>query len=288
MDKIKYILENKLKDKTEDFLNEIPITDYAYKKAKAYSSLACKIFRKPLECGGYLITPKNNDDCIVKDIFLSNKQSVESTHYSVDVGTDMDAIKEIENKGYKIMGWWHSHAQFHPFHSLDDDDNFKNLYLAVFPHNKKALKREIIQLLDDPLKVNYNKEDNGKKYLIVKGSNPFEDYVEIEVNNLSKLVTLGVKSIRRKKYRGVSFAYSLVFNRFYSMPPYAEIAIKYPEKEVIIKKDVKLKEIISDKEILDYHGVLEELKTKLISDDKLIMHKRKKKLFGGINFRKNR
>ena len=287
MDKIKYILENKLKNKTEDFLNEVPITDYAYKKAKAYSSLACKIFRKPLECGGYLVTPKNDDDCIVKNIFLSNKQSVESAHYSADVGTDMDAIKEIENKGYKIIGWWHSHAQSPPFHSSDDDDNFKNLYLAVFPHNKKALKREIVQLLDGPLKVNYNKEDDGKKYLIVKGSNSLEDYVEIGVNDLSKLVTLGIKSIRIKKFRGISFAYSLVFNRFDSVAPYAEIAIKYPEKDVIIKKDVKVKEIISNKEILDYHKILEELKTKLINDDELTMHKRKKKLFGGINFRKN-
>lgn len=288
MDKIKYILENKLKNKTEDFLNEILITDYAYKKAKAYSSLACRIFSEPVECGGYLIAPKNDYDCIVKDVFLFNKQNVERIHYSVDAGIDLDSIKEIENSGYKIMGCWHSHAQDHPSHSPNDDDHFKNLYLAVFLHNKKELKRETIPLLDAPLKINYRECDDGKKYLVIKGPNFLEDNIEIEVNDLSKLVTLGIKSIRRKKFRGISFAYSLVFNRFYSVIPYGEIAIKYPEKDTIIRKNVKIKEIISNKELLHYDKLLEELKTKLISDDEFIMHKRKKKLFGGINFRKNR
>jgi proteasome lid subunit RPN8/RPN11 len=286
MNKINDILENRKNLKKED-LDKILITDYAFDKMRKYSSLVCKIFGKELECGGYLIAPKHDTDCVVKDIFLSDKQNAGKLDYSVDAEADMDSIKKIQNKGYKVMGWWHSHAGINPFHSTTDDENFKGLYFSVFPYNKKEIGRETVSLTKKSFKINYKKEDNGKNYLILKSPNFFDDYIEIEIDKISKLTTLGIKSIRRKKFKGFSFAYSIVINRYSSVKPYGEIAIKYPNKDVIIKKDVKIKEISSEKEILNYKNFPKEIKKKVIPDEVSLDYKLKKN-FGDRNSRKDR
>jgi len=287
MNKINDILENRKNLKKENLLEEILITDYAFKKMREYSSLVCKIFGRELECGGYLIAPKHDTGCIVKDIFFSDKQTVGKLDYSVDAKVDMDSIKEIQNRGYKIMGWWHSHANSIPFHSPTDDENFKKLYFAIFPHNKKEIGRKTISILNDSFKINYREDENGRNYIILKTPNFFDDYIEIEVNKISKLTTLGIKGIRKKKFDGFSFAYSIVLNRYSSVNPYGEIAIKYPDKDVIVKKDVKIKEVISKKEILNYQNFPEEIKKKVIPQEVSFGYKFKK-IFGDINFRKDR
>ena len=103
MKKLEYILENNSKEKTDELFSELRITDYAYKKIKAYASLACIIANAPIECGGYLVTPKEDYDYIVKDAYLSKDQKVTGVEYVVDSEPDMDFLKEIYTSSYPFF-----------------------------------------------------------------------------------------------------------------------------------------------------------------------------------------
>jgi len=271
MKKLEYILENNSKEKTDELFSELKITDYAYKKIKAYASLACIIANASIECGGYLVTPKEDHDYIVKDAYLSKDQKVTGVEYVVDSEPDMDFLKEIKNDGYKMVGWWHSHGSMNPFHSGTDDDTFKSIYYNIFPYNKKELNREIIPLSGDSFKIEYQNDKTGNNYILFKSNNFLEDIIEMRVGNNFNLNDVEVKGIKIKKFKGISFAYSLVVNRFYSATPYAEVAIKHPKtKEIKINKGVEVKEIISNPIFLDYEKILNEIKTRIIYQGKFL------------------
>ncbi|MBU1205183.1 MAG: Mov34/MPN/PAD-1 family protein [Nanoarchaeota archaeon] len=271
MKKLEYILENNSKEKIDELFSDLKITDYAYKKIKAYASLACITANASIECGGYLVALKEDQDYIVKDVYLSKDQKVTGVEYIVDSEPDMDFLKEIKNDGYKVMGWWHSHGSMNPFHSGTDDDTFKSIYYNIFPYNKKESSREIIPLSGDSFKIEHQTDKTGNNYVFFKSNNFLEDVIEMKVGNNFKLNDIEVKEIKIKKFRGISFAYSLVVNRFYSAAPYAEVAIKHPKtKEIKINKGVKVTEIISNPMSLDYEKILDEIKTRIIYKGKFL------------------
>jgi len=271
MKKLEYILKNNSKEKTDELFSELRITDYAYKKIKAYASLACIIANASIECGGYLVTLKEDHDCIVKDAYLSKDQKVTGIEYVVDSEPDMDFLKEIKNDGYKVLGWWHSHGGMNPFHSGIDDDTFKSIYYNIFPYNKKELNREIIPLSGDSFKIEYQNDKTGNNYILFKSNNFLEDIIEMRVGDNFNLNDIEVKGIKIKKFKGISFAYSLVVNRFYSAAPYAEVAIKHPKtREIKINKWAEVNEIISNPIPLDYEKILNEIKTRIIYKGKFL------------------
>ena len=265
MKRLEYILENNSKEKTDELFSELRITDYAYKKIKAYASLTCILANESIECGGYLVAPRVDHDSIVKDVYLSKDQKVTGVEYTVDSEPDMDFLKEIKNDGYKVLGWWHSHGSMNPFHSRTDDDTFKSIYYNTFPYNKKELSREIIPLSGDSFKIEHQNDKTGNNYILFKSNNFLEDIIEIRVGDNFNLNDIEVKGVKIKKFKGISFAYSLVVNRFYSAAPYAEVAIKHPKtREIKINKGVKVREIISNPIPLDYEKILDEIKTRII------------------------
>jgi len=265
MKRLEYILENNSKEEIDELFSELMITDYAYKKIKAYASLACIIAHESIECGGYLVTPKEDYDCIVKDAYLSKNQKVTGVEYIVDSEPDMDFLKEIKNDGYKVLGWWHSHGSMNTFHSGTDDNTFKSIYYNIFPYNKKELDREIISLSGNSFKIEYQTDKTGDNCINFKSNNFLEDIIEMRVGNNFNLNDIEIKGIKIKKFKGISFAYSLVVNRFYSAAPYAEVAIKHPKTiEIKINKGIKVNEIISNLSSLDYKKILEEIKTRVI------------------------
>jgi len=271
MKRLEYILENNSKEKTDELFSELRITDYAYKKIKAYASLACIIANASIECGGYLVAPKEDHDYIVKDVYLSKDQKVTGVEYVVDSEPDMDFLKEIKNDGYKVLGWWHSHGSMNPFHSGTDDDTFKSIYYNIFPYNKKELSRETIPLSGDSFKIEHQTDKTGNNYILFKSNNFLEDIIEMRVGNNFNLNDIKVKGIKIKKFKGISFAYSLVVNRFYSVAPYSEVAIKHPKtKEIKINKGVKVSEMISNPKPLDYEKILDEIKTRIIYKGKFL------------------
>ena len=99
------------------------ITRSALGKAYAYARLACEVLEESVECYGFLVTPKSAKDRIVRDVYLAPNQHVSSADVKIDGESIIQSGREIDKNGYRVLGWWHSHADFDPFHSGTDDEN---------------------------------------------------------------------------------------------------------------------------------------------------------------------
>ena len=61
------------------------------------------------EVYGYLVTPQNSLDKVIRDVYLSQRQLVNSVHAGVDQEGVLLSAEDIRQHGNRIMGWWHSH-----------------------------------------------------------------------------------------------------------------------------------------------------------------------------------
>ena len=110
-----------IEEKKDHGLDSLRITVHALEKAYAYARLACGIAGRSIECGGYLITPKNIRDRIVRDTFLAKNQDVSGGLFTIEAEDVIKAGREINARGYRVLGWWHSHGNLQTFFS--DTDN---------------------------------------------------------------------------------------------------------------------------------------------------------------------
>ena len=117
-------MKEKLQEKTRDF-KEIPITQGAFEKIKAYAKLSG--FN---ECYGFLLTPEKKFDGVIYNAILAPNQRVSAASAKITGESAAYAKAEIKNLGYKPIGFWHSHGGGNPFHSGTDDGNMKNLLLS--------------------------------------------------------------------------------------------------------------------------------------------------------------
>ena len=116
-------------------LDSLHITDYAFEKAYAYARLAVQKARRTIECGGYLIAPKGAQDRIATDSFLARNQDVSEGLFTIEAEDVIKAGKEINEMGYKVLGWWHSHGNLETFFSPTDDNGQRTVLNEICAFN---------------------------------------------------------------------------------------------------------------------------------------------------------
>ncbi len=238
------------------------ITRSALSKAYTYARLACDVLEESVECYGYLISPQGVKDRIVRDVYLAPNQDVSGADVKISGEDVINAGRDIDKMGYKVLGWWHSHANFDTFHSGTDDENMLKVLNAIAPTNFVATYRQI------PLM-------SGELGIRRKGSN-----VEVyDTKNLNKKLKLNlgskdfnardlgiVKSITVNMPVRVGFAYSIVVNAR-GDKPYCEVATKdfcglcYGGEERSVESRVRV--VNQDAFEIDEHQIAKEVKRKV-------------------------
>jgi hypothetical protein len=119
---------------TENFTS-IPITRTSFEKMKDYAKIV-----RGTELYGFLLSPMEYKDGIVRKIMLAKDQIVTSSSASLDPVSAANAKCEIEEMGYKAIGFWHSHGGFNTFHSHTDDENMKDHFMTLALNNQERIE----------------------------------------------------------------------------------------------------------------------------------------------------
>ncbi len=198
-------------------LKTLHITEYAYEKAYAYARLACKKAKGSIECGGYLIAPKDAKDRIATDSFLAKNQDVRDGLFTIEAKDVIEAGREVNEMGYKVLGWWHSHGNTGTFFSKLDDDGQKTVLneIGAFNYIAQIDTKEVGNLearIEDGRIVMFDKRNPGRRY-------------EIEVDGDPTKISIAKLILQQEKRIG--FAYGLVVNNVKTdKKPYIEIATR--------------------------------------------------------------
>ncbi len=202
--------------KKQGELSELIITDYAYTKACMYAQIACKERKESIECGGYLLAKKNENNRIVTDVILANGQDVSSGTFEISGNFVIAAGKEIDSLGYKVLGWWHSHGELQTFFSSIDKQGQLTVLNGIAGTNYilKTKRQEIEEL-------EYFYEPETNLITIIDKKNPERRY-EFKQDGIIERPNLSNFTIVEEKKIG--FSYGLVVNAKIHDPPYAEIA----------------------------------------------------------------
>ncbi|MEK6974614.1 MAG: Mov34/MPN/PAD-1 family protein [Nanoarchaeota archaeon] len=198
-------------------LDTLHITQYAFEKAYAYARLAVKKARGTIECGGYLIAPRNAQDRIATDSFLAKNQDVSAGLFIIKAEDVIKAGREIDEMGYRVLGWWHSHGNLETFFSLTDDNGQRTVLneIGAFNYVTQSEEKEI-----GNLEV---RTKNGRVVMFDR-RNPERRY-EIETHRSTSKLSIAKLILQQEKRIG--FAYGLVVNnRKVEKEPYAEIATR--------------------------------------------------------------
>ena len=178
--------------------SKIKITPGALTKIKTYARLVERITGSSNECYGFLLSKKDDDSGLVVDAYLADNQTYSSAHVSINGEDVVKGSDAVDPKGYKIVGWWHSHGRLGVFHSGTDRENFETVTHSVGPNTLKTEYEEV--KLEDI--VRNGKLDLGGYEL---------DASKLEANNI-------------RKKQSYSWAYSLVVNIMGNV--YTEVLVK--------------------------------------------------------------
>lgn len=196
--------------------SELYITREAYDTAHAYARLACSMAKRSIECGGYLIQPKDAKDRIATRAYLASDQIVDGGEITIQGEDVIKAGREVDAMGYRVLGWWHSHGTTNTFHSPVDKRNqmtVLNCLAAVnyiIEHHHKEMKNLEVRV-----------EEN--KTVVMDKENPKIRY-EFEGRSMAEMNPEKMRIVEEKK---VGFAYSFVVTTSLLQPaPYAEIATR--------------------------------------------------------------
>ncbi len=194
-------------------LNTIHVTRHAYQKAYAYAHLACKIARRSIECGGYLIAPKDSGDRIATDAYLARDQKVAAGLFTVEAEDVIKAGREVDQLGYRVLGWWHSHGKLNTFFSqLDDRGQMTVLNeICAFNYITKPSTKPVHNLeteIEDGKIILFDKQNPNTRYEITGTGN------------------IDIASLQITEEKKIGFAYGLVVNAGLDKTPYAEMATR--------------------------------------------------------------
>jgi hypothetical protein len=121
-------------EKITDNFKNIPITRTSLEKIKAYARIA-----RGSELYGFLLSPLDLNDGIVRKVILAQDQVVSGSSASLDPLAAANTKSEIETLGYKAIGFWHSHGRHNVFHSGIDDENMDNHYMTLALNNEEKI-----------------------------------------------------------------------------------------------------------------------------------------------------
>ncbi|MFA6022659.1 MAG: Mov34/MPN/PAD-1 family protein [Candidatus Pacearchaeota archaeon] len=287
-------MESKLQKITENF-TIIPISANCREKMKRYAKYA-----NGSEVYGLLLSSKEENDGIVRNILLANNQVASGASAGIYGEAVGQAKAEIENMGYNSIGFWHSHGTFNAFHSSTDDGNLENLLLSFAGDNEektytkngnsRIVDHEKSRLIYDfgnygicvTLKKNslsYRSDYVGSDYLKIIGQPDIkpimvltEDFRLLIKDNdsiitLKDPIRIETEIPRKNDFKTIGVAYSIVVNR--NGEEYAQLAhtnwCSMCEKDdIIINKNAKLKEVEVENDIeINEKEMISELKKRV-------------------------
>jgi hypothetical protein len=272
-------IDNNVNSVDNQLIKKLKIKKSALLKSNFYSTIAPILFDKSVEVMGYLIAPKGDSEDVINDVYLSHNQTVTSSTCTADPVCEMDAFKKIQKKGFKIIGWWHSHGLKHvPTHSTEDDKNFKGFSYSVFPNNKVTIDNFVgVNNLNKSYNLNCFKENN-QDYLLIKPNDDDDDFSfrlsidKINSNIIPLLKDIKISKIEKSNPMKIAFAYSMVTNSR-NMQPYLEVSYKSKhDKEINYVKDKEVTlEVIEDEkpQFEDYKRLVDDVSKRVYNMGKL-------------------
>src|SRR3989344_9669404 len=152
-------------------LDSIHITEYAFEKAYTYARLAVQKARSTIECGGYLIAPRDAQDRTATDSFLARNQDVSGGLFTIKAEDVIKAGREINEMGYRALGWWHSHGNLRTFFSATDDNGQRTVLneIGAFNYVIQNEEKEVGNLevrAEDGRIVMFDRRSPERKYEI--------------------------------------------------------------------------------------------------------------------------
>jgi hypothetical protein len=254
-----------IKDGRELF-SKLYITDFALAKARAYACLAKDYHGSYTECYGYLLGNVNKKSRLVDDVYFAPGQEVNAAHVRIPVEKVREAGNYLREKEpmRRILGWWHSHANLHTFHSGTDDDNLITVLNQIAPTNYINFYEER-EFLNSDIK----KTKNGDSVIYVCDKNNRSKRLEMTFSDLEEnpLIGTSVEKLTIRVPMRVSYAYSMVVNAI-GDKPYIKIATRklcptcYASEEE--EKTVPLKVLTTGKFRLNMEKLEEEVNEKLV------------------------
>ncbi len=193
-------------------IESVNITSYALDKAYAYANIVSRISRRStMECGGYLIAPKGQNNIIATDAFLARDQDVSEGLFRIWPKDVIAAGREIDKMGCRVLGWWHSHGCLDTFFSETDDNGQRTVLNGIAPINYITVTREVkaknLQAITvDDQQFLFDPEKPSRKY---------------RLGGEAKINSLDIIDEKR-----VGFAYGLVVNTHLVRKPYLEVAVR--------------------------------------------------------------
>jgi proteasome lid subunit RPN8/RPN11 len=243
------------------------ITKDALMKARLYATLSKDNSGTNIECYGYPIGNIVKKNRVIEDVYFAPNQTNGSAHTLIPAESVIAAGREIRERGKRVLGWWHSHANFQPFHSGTDDENLKTVLDQVAPSNYITIYKNM-NFLDGDIKKTRN--GNGGSVIVCDRNNSSKR-LEMIFNELDEnpLAGMPMEKLVVRIPEKICYAYSLVVNAR-GDTPYAEIAIRRfcnscgrDEYESFDHLPLRVLDYDSGAEI-DEKKMGEEVKTKLV------------------------
>lgn len=145
---------------------------------------------------------------------LPGKSMVDgATECEMDPVVEVDLRAEIEEKGYKVVGWYHSHPTFQAIPSSCDIDNQAN-YQALF-RDASTRSEPFLGLIDSPYDENDPSDKSRFSWFYVASANVKKQPkhisttllrdTELEEDVLSRMVSL-IKDKNQQSSRAINFS----------------------------------------------------------------------------------
>ncbi len=259
----------------------------ALQKARMYADLARDRSGKNIECYGYLIGSPDRRSRLADDVYFAPDQDNNSAHTEIPASAVIRAGREIRGMNKRVLGWWHSHANFPTFHSGTDDDNLKNVLNQIAPSNYITTYEEL-----DFLQGDIKKTRNGNSTIVVCDRNNTSRRLEMVFEELDEnpLAGMPMEKLIVRIPMQVSYAYSVVVNAIGSHP-YSEVATRnYCStcgKDHYEARKVPLRIAEGSGLELNKKIMAKEVKSKLILPKRIFVPKFGK-LFGGFKGKKDK
>ncbi len=244
--KIREILHNKIRVNPNEVLTQIDILDYAINKAYAFANITSDIVGHPIECCGYLISPKFDYSGVVQDVCLAKKQEVSESRCKLNIDAIYDSIDAINSIGHKLNGAWHNHGSNGVFHSHIDIPQFDAIMHECFVNNIKEIGKKKKYLAEQPYHTKIT-TINGKKYYEISTKDIPRKTIYISGDNLSKEFKL--TEIFEETPNGIRHAYGIVINNL-GDKKYTVLAYKDPNNsEAVLTENVPLNIISTGRKV---------------------------------------
>lgn len=277
---------------------ELVINEDALRKVHTYAKLSCQEFGMGIECGGFLLAPKDKNDGVVYDADLIFNQKVTPTLVKAEPSDTYKTKEEYDTLNYKAIGCWHSHHNIGAWHSWIDNADLErftleigtNLVIAENPRqdslvdsqntihiNKKTGKDFIVHLDGEySYRVNSKPQQNNTTNIdFVLNPIPNEDFYKISIENTLSIVNIKAKHpfsiekiiIGAEKEKSV--VYSLVVDSYGKEYVEAGVLewkgceIKDLKKELNRKKGLKIRKVNVCKLDFTEESLREEIRRKI-------------------------